>query len=111
MSLPSWAVPGAKVVCVDADSPGTRGSVWYPEDAIVTGETYTIFRVWNDFDGPVCSLVGRSRHRASNFYEREVGYHLRRFRPVVDTTTDDEVEQRLFRKKRLHQPVSARLTA
>jgi hypothetical protein len=95
MSVPSWAVPGAKVVCVES-SP-----------TIKRGEIFTIQRVVaSDFSGDWGVIL---LERASSRWLG--GYKGWRFRPLVHTTTDDEVEQRLFRKKRLHQPVSARLTS
>jgi hypothetical protein len=94
MSIPSWAVPGAKCVCLDGN--GTHG-------CLTTGAIYTVEEV---VTGLCLSLrEAQTKHAGLGHW------YIRRFRPLVDTTTDDEVEQRLFRKKRLHQPVSGRLTA
>lgn len=84
--MSSWARPGMKCVCVDADSPPQSG-VWQG-DRLVAGSTYTIVAVTSS---PV-GLVGVKLLEADT--PNPFGYWLARFRPIV-TQEDDAI---FFRK-------------
>jgi hypothetical protein len=104
MSIPSWCRVGAKVVCISK-----AGLDW--DDGCpgpVVGEVCTITGL--NLDHPPSVGVCLLEHTESD-RDGDPGYDIKHFRPLVETITTDEVEQRLFRKKRLHQPVSARLTS
>ncbi len=103
MSIPSWAVPGAKVVCI-----GDNG--WH--DALTgldsTGpgfmEVVTISGIVPPGWWGYCGLLLEE-------YSDPEGFDIEDFRPLVDTTTDEEIEQRLFREKRLREPAHTVLTS
>lgn len=84
--LPSWAVPGRKVVCVDANN--TNGYVWH-DNPPVKGEVYTISGVFIDrIVGVAVDLIEKPRPIASGLAGCHLGYSITRFRPVV-TLEDD----------------------
>jgi len=84
----TWSFkPGDKVVCVD-DS--TRpGTIWYG-DAPEVGKIYTIKRVFFDVaDSPVLSFLEIERsYRSKAEHGDNIGYGVRRFRPVQTKKTD-----------------------
>jgi hypothetical protein len=83
--IPSWAVRGAKVVCVDGGTPTCEGMEligWVP----VTGDTYTLSRVWCRRDGRVlCELKEQPRTSAAGGWGL-VGH----FCPLI--TQQDDIE-------------------
>jgi hypothetical protein len=93
--IPSWAVRGAKVVCIDADSPASNGysAPWRAGERIENGHTYTLVHCWvSDWGVPVCDLAEVKR---STEAQRENGgkaaYRLYRFRPLVTKTQEQDV--------------------
>lgn len=96
MSIPSWAVPGAKVVCVKEGEWGLligsdpRPPKWQMP---VFSMVYTVSWAFMDGDGQWLVLSDMSPEDA---------WAIRFFRPVVNDTT----EATLFRAK--HQPVRDR---
>jgi hypothetical protein len=83
-----WAVPGAKVVCVDAST--VPGEIWKNGDCPVKGATYTISDVWVDNSGSlVLEFVEKQRSlKSEQAFGYRVGYNVRRFRPLI-TQADD----------------------
>lgn len=98
MSIPSWARKGTLVVCVDADS---GKGVWIG-DAPVEGHIYTLTGAWVAEDGFVdCSLAEIQRSpSAQRLWGKRVGYHLRRFRPLVEDSYDNEIEAKFYRTRK-----------
>jgi hypothetical protein len=99
-SIPSWAVKGAKVVCVDDAHlsycvPGYR----YSDDGLdglSKGEIYTIRdALVSPFDGaPSIRLVEITRARNwSRLKKGEPGFAVGRFRPLVTKTQEQDVAQ------------------
>ena len=85
--MASWARPGVKVVCVNADA-GT-GHKW-SGDGPVVGAVYTIRSV---FIGPTGGLSMdflelRRGQRARERYGDLIGYWVDRFRPLVSQSDD-----------------------
>lgn len=84
-SLPSWAVPGRKVVCVDANPRGVRTVHLTPKGV------YTIDRVewfrWTDDEGFGIHLVELPRPFVPSLGSR-APWGLDRFRPVVSLEDD-----------------------
>jgi len=91
MTIPSWAVPGAKVVCVKVGPWNLLGGPPYYGPDPAFGEICTIERAIRDADGIWLALSG---------YDKHVNFRIAHFRPVVA----DDIEATLFRSKR--QPVS-----
>ncbi len=88
-SIPSWAVPGAKVVCVDGGNwLGLPHNVVQQRQRPVTGEALTIRKVW--------SWSGRVFLQFADAELGFSGFGVQKFRPVVD----DDTEAQLFRKLR-----------
>lgn len=90
--IPSWAVPGAKVVCVElGGQPVERLPGWPAASPAMLGCVYTIAHtdwvIWEGKKFGICWLVERSPDTA---------YAITLFRPVVD----DDTEAKLFREKR-----------
>lgn len=89
MTIPSWAKPGAKCVCVD-DSPGVSDG-----PKLTIGQTYTIRDAyWSPAFGRLhvrlCELKGRvSFYRGLGIAEG--GYRVDRFRPLVSRTQEQDV--------------------
>lgn len=102
MSIPSWAVKGAKVVCVD-DTAAVR---WADGEAPVLGAIYTIDRVRVLLSGTVVlDLVELRRHPISiAHHSGQCGYGIRRFRPLVTRTAEQDVSEHFAHH--LHQSVS-----
>lgn len=91
-NIPSWAVVGAKVVCVN--SKPNPGTVWTNGDGLVEQEIYVIRRVFVNARGaPSLDLEGCERslltHLAFGFY---VGYGITRFRPLINKTLEEDME-------------------
>lgn len=101
-SIPSWAVRGAKVVCVR-----TIDTCAYPEVPYPTvGATYTVARVGHgDEDGDAIITVDEIDSRDGEGFD--VGYSLACFRPAVEPKS--EVEDVALFKHHLdqRQPVDA----
>ena len=75
--------PGDWVICVDASSSSLFG--WLPEEAITEGALYQVADCFIDGCGyPAVDLVGKDRSGVSMEYGFRCGYHLRRFRPLID---------------------------
>lgn len=87
--LPSWAVPGRKVVCVDASehyagNPEFRDGL----DGLTKGQIYTIRGVYfRETTGRYCIRVSEIFGRYDARGE-DVGFAIVRFRPVI-TLEDD----------------------
>lgn len=77
--IPSWAVPGAKVVCVDA----SKGEISNASRLVVDG-VYTLTDVTDEFREPAC----RVRENPSFHWEF---IRLSRFRPLVTRTQEEDV--------------------
>jgi len=94
--IPSWAVPGARVVCVDA-----KWSSEPPADPLRLGLVYTIESayIWDAMIGAqvVVRLVEIDHPFLPGF-----GYLLDRFRPVVTRSLEQDVAE--FRKLLDHIP-------
>lgn len=75
--LPSWAVPGRKVVCVDDSVRPLMG------DKLVKGSVYTISEPFLDVSGTPALRV-----REAKSDHPQGGYRLVRFRPVVTLEED-----------------------
>jgi hypothetical protein len=110
MSVPLWCRIGAKVVCVNDEAHVSLFGNVTP-CTLAKGDIYIITHVGGEMPFAQGNFVGVRVSGHENPQSPGGWYGISRFRPLVDTTTADEVERRLFRKKRLHQPVSARLTA
>lgn len=100
--IPSWAVRGAKVVCVDG-SPRPSGAryVVLPKE----GDTYTIGGVewfeWSSTAGWGLHLIGLKRFVNG----RHIPFKWDRFRPLVSTKTEAE-DAAMFRDL-IRQPEAA----
>jgi len=79
--IPSWAKPGAKVVCVDAFP--LEGSIWVSPP--VEGVIYTITDTFYQ-EGVLLLRLKELR----NF--QDIGYLARRFRPLVSRTQEQDVD-------------------
>ncbi len=100
MSVPSWAVPGAKVVCVDADSPakGVRsreGRGWGVGENPVEGQVYIVSSAWLDREGiAVAEFFGLVRSNEScRQWDEHLGYGLWRFRPLVTRSQEQDIAE------------------
>lgn len=90
MGIPAWAVPGARVVCVDD---AVRAEyVWFDGEAVISGAVYTITRALIDSDGDaILHLAEVERHEDSRrLWGKDVGYGIWRFRPVHTLESDME---------------------
>lgn len=85
MSIPSWAVRGARVVCID-------GNWAYPQDyrvaVPVKGETYTIREI-EDEGFRFVELPNRAYAFSDGF--KEPRFHYAFFRPFVSRTQEDDL--------------------
>lgn len=99
VAVMSWAKPGVKCVCVDADSP-PRSGIWLG-DRLVAGATYTIVAVTSSPLG----LVGVTLLEADT--PNPCGYWLARFRPLVTKTQEQDVAK--FRHLLTPSPIDAGL--
>lgn len=91
----AWAVPGTKVICVDASDLGADLGV------IKKGATYTIrsVQVQTDFTGKTdlafrLQEVIRETCRVTG--QQDLGFRANRFRPLTTRTQSEDVA--LFRK-------------
>lgn len=102
MTIPAWAVKGAKCVCIDGRGTqmfGLRGG------EIFEGHVYEIDRAVLEKGRPCVFLVGVKRVVLRMDATRVVPFGLRRFRPLVE----DDTETQAYRKHQLHLPLSKRL--
>ena len=77
---------GQKVVCVNANN--TPGRVWYEGEALVEDAVYTVAHVMLDQDGDlVLDFQELTRSPIARAHGM-IGYHVRRFRPIVERKTD-----------------------
>lgn len=89
---PSWAVPGAKVVCVTADlaaSPDTirtDGNM----DGLTSDRVYTIRETVVDHVTSLLALRLHEIHRGGYPGRPERGYWIGRFRPAVEPKSEAE---------------------
>lgn len=81
-----WAVPGAKVVCVDASPLSSpKGFKWTGVIGVAEGKTYTIRSVRvSDKTGNVCVKLAECPDRSG----KDRGYMVTRFRPLHTQETD-----------------------
>lgn len=105
--VPSWAVPGAMVVCVD-DRLGAylKTHIRYVGglDGLTAGRVYTIWSVyWTGSLGHYCLELAEIERPCPSDTQPELGFCIYRFRPL--TSTDNEVETRLYRTKGHDAPV------
>lgn len=103
-SIPSWAVPGAKVVCVDA-SDGPEDASFGQTPVMVEGGIYTLSAVTREF-GPTAVQVKELPAILTGLDgdEYETWMKLSRFRPLI--TKSLEQDSTMFRK--LLQPKRVR---
>jgi hypothetical protein len=104
LTIPSWARKGAKVVCVDAADHG--GYLYAPRD-IANGDIYTINGVICEPGGAYLVLDGYPN--PDRGHGPDIGWDIRRFRPLVEDKSDNEIEAQIYRRK-VHQnaaPVKA----
>lgn len=86
--MSSWAKPGVKCVCVE------------PVEALVKGSVYTIERLlWADAWGEMGVVILGYRSPDN----KQGGYRLSRFRPLITRTQSQDVE--LFRSLLTALPV------
>lgn len=99
MTIPSWAKPGAKVVCVD-DIPD-KG--WHPDlGGLSVGSVYTIREIARHSSGALGVRLVEIVRRLAPADPWEQPFAFRRFRPLVSTKTEAE-DVALFRHH-LKQP-------
>lgn len=85
-TIPSWAVRGAKVVCINA----TSGQGAWINDAPTVGAIYTVKRAFINHVGRAAlhlEELARSPSACKRF-GTEVGYRADRFRPLVTLSSD-----------------------
>lgn len=82
-SIPTWARPGVKVVCVEHDDLDLNGRPKSP--TLTAGEIYTIERAYVDADGVWVAVFGLG-----------LDYEIDGFRPLV--TRSQEQDTAMFRK-------------
>lgn len=79
--MSSWAKPGVKCVCVDADP--DKGRCWHGT-APVVGRTYTIVRIKGfGYDGSPVAIFGGINNGAP--------VRIARFRPLVTKTQEQDI--------------------
>lgn len=98
-SVPSWAVPGAKVVCVDDDWSGRRPRLKRNSIYTITEVRYHVCTngKYAGNDDPV--LVLRELY---NDDSPSGGFNILRFRPLVTRSQEQDVAQ--FRKLLIGAP-------
>lgn len=123
-AIPSWAVRGAKVVCVEADFDLAFNKINDPSGLMsfpALGEVYTIrevrVRYVTEFDGGEV-LVGLLLNEVLNPVAvggsatgEEPGFDVLCFRPLVEAAHEAEIEARLYHKKGLHHTTRKRVNA
>lgn len=87
--IPAWAVPGAKVVCVD-DSPPTSDKAHFHQKWLQAGNIYVIRAAYVGADGEVGVCLGEIVSVFRPELGREQGFYLRRFRPAVEPKSEAE---------------------
>lgn len=114
--IPSWAVKGAKVVCVDDSmrdlSPVPGYSPAGALDGLQEGGVYTVARAYSR-DGYVVVVLVEIRRseiapdgrRFDRFFD---GFNIKRFRPLVEDKSDAEIEAQIYHKKRLRSKADQR---
>lgn len=86
MTIPSWAVRGAKVVCVDAFIDAARHhKIIVP---LVQNEVYTIREVTPRPDGVGILLDEIVNEKSVVFPDLEYAYRIQRFRPLIALEDD-----------------------
>lgn len=86
MSVPSWAKPGVKVVCVNAADTNLWGGA-----ELVEGRVYTLSGAWVEGDGDAVCAVHEWRRMLGGVDLSDLfPFHLRRFRPLVFTKSEAE---------------------
>ncbi len=86
-TIPSWAVPGARVVCIRTHMPDLDVA------PLVMNEVYVIRHVFEATDGSREKILVHLRgvvNGLATISGREVGYWLSRFRPAVAQKTEQE---------------------
>jgi hypothetical protein len=98
--VPSWAVRGAKVVCVDA-CPWVFG---WSGDALVEGAIYTIRGIApHDSLGRLGLYLDEARTKTDAF-----GFLIARFRPLVDDSDEALARDVALFTEHLRQPSTTR---
>lgn len=106
--IPSWAVKGARVVCVDDADFGGYGFEATPQ----AGGVYTIRQVvWCEVHASWQARLMEVANPALIYPDGpemwEPAFDLGRFRPVVELKSDNEIEAQIFRNRKQKQPHSA----
>lgn len=89
-AIPSWAVRGAKVVCIDNRWPE---DTWYGAEVMPSLDTpYTIRAVRQHVGGEFGLLLAEIRNPVLYYADgaREAFFHIKRFRPLI--TQQDDIE-------------------
>lgn len=91
MSIPSWAVKGAKVVCVDAEP--LDNHTWHPSEAPKAGAVYTVARAFIHNGDAIVHLAELARELVSRkLWGPECGYAIERFRPLILRSQEQDME-------------------
>lgn len=98
-SMPWWAFPGNKVVCIDAENLGQHDvpgfNYFYSLDGLTEGEVYTVRSAGRDEDDG-CLVV-----KLAEIVRRpDGGYAVARFRPLV--SQDDNIELAIYLGRNRH---------
>lgn len=91
--IPSWAVPGAKVVCVVEGERWTADGCDMPAELPQLGMVYTVARLRAHTNGLHLDLIEVATTKS---------FHINGFRPVVA----DDTEAELFRKRHIPSKTS-----
>lgn len=88
--IPPWAVPGAKVVCVE---PSPAASFYGWEKLPVVGEVYTIRDIVFPDGGTPCIRLDEISNAVSEYFygPAECSFKIARFRPLISKTQEQDV--------------------
>lgn len=94
--MTTWAVPGAKVVCIDARQAEERGIKppagykWRNlETCLAKGAVYTVREVWfNNLFGRWQVSLAEITREFEPAVGRDAGFSIDRFRPLVTSTRE-----------------------
>jgi hypothetical protein len=107
--MTSWARPGVKCVCIDAESERYTGLLRHvpgrvnPSFHLVLGRTYVVREV---FRHPFADVMVVTLHGVPD-RTPEHGYAIARFRPLITRTQEQDLE--LFRPLLTPSPIDAGL--
>lgn len=103
--IPSWAVKGARVVCVDNRPAGCPVNPHPPLGTRLVISGVLPDNVWG---GGVCLVISGYPNPSEVFAGVEMGWRIARFRPLVSDTDELGIETVLYRAKGLKSKVPAR---